>query len=754
MPTHRLEGGKQKKNVAKKYTRDDPTVSFTVDAALLRELGERLVGQPHIALAELVKNAYDADATLCEITFDDDGIRISDNGHGMDKDEFFRFWMRIGTTHKQESGHSRRLRRPVTGSKGVGRLSAQFLAHEIEIITAPDKRSSPQLSAYIDWDKAIQAGELTQAKATYKVRPREHTFAGGSRHGTTIWMGNLKQEWDEAAFTDLAKELWFLQPPVASQYEKIAGEAEDPTIFRVEINGENQEQIAAFKTQMTAALRNWEAKIEGKLERREGKTAATITVRFRGGKKYSQNFELPLEGDDNVGKATISEASWSISVFNLQGRQEYGIPVATARDYFEQFGGVQVYDAGFRLPYYGVKQDWLNIEFDHSHRRNRSALLPAHLHVKRALNDLPTQGRIFGYVSIDTGAEARKATKYQKETGEFLKIQVTRDRLVANKAYLVLRNAVRWSLDYYASRKRLLEEQAARTRRPKEASSEKLVRLATTLQDIKADVPKSAYKDIERELTDYTEAVSRERDADEAARALMAPLATAGMASLAIEHEMQKEMRIGRGLINRLRRHLGQGDHDTLNEIASELSEWLVRLEGVRKVFTPLMSEEDRELVDRLKLRPILEQVIGNIKALLPGINVSISDVADDTLLPPATFAEWHALFQNILVNAANAMLDKIERRINISSGVTGRQRWVHISDTGVGIDIEEAPKLFEPFERQSSISEERKALGLGGMGLGLTIVRMIAESRRCQVKFIEAEAGYASTFQMSWSSS
>jgi len=39
------------------------TFLFTVDSALLGELGERLVTSVHIALTELVKNAYDADAT-------------------------------------------------------------------------------------------------------------------------------------------------------------------------------------------------------------------------------------------------------------------------------------------------------------------------------------------------------------------------------------------------------------------------------------------------------------------------------------------------------------------------------------------------------------------------------------------------------------------------------------------------------------------------------------------------------------------
>ena len=70
-----------------------PTLPFTIDAELLRELGERLVGKPHIALAELVKNSYDADATEVTIKFapNKDSIEIRDNGHGMTFDEFKKF---------------------------------------------------------------------------------------------------------------------------------------------------------------------------------------------------------------------------------------------------------------------------------------------------------------------------------------------------------------------------------------------------------------------------------------------------------------------------------------------------------------------------------------------------------------------------------------------------------------------------------------------------------------------------------------
>ena len=67
-----------------------PTLPFTIDVELLRELGERLVGKPHIVLAELVKNSYDADATQVTIKFtpNEGRIEIIDDGHGMSVDEF------------------------------------------------------------------------------------------------------------------------------------------------------------------------------------------------------------------------------------------------------------------------------------------------------------------------------------------------------------------------------------------------------------------------------------------------------------------------------------------------------------------------------------------------------------------------------------------------------------------------------------------------------------------------------------------
>jgi signal transduction histidine kinase len=121
--------------------------------------------------------------------------------------------------------------------------------------------------------------------------------------------------------------------------------------------------------------------------------------------------------------------------------------------------------------------------------------------------------------------------------------------------------------------------------------------------------------------------------------------------------------------------------------------------------------------------------------------------------LPPAPYADWNALFQNVVINAINAVLDTERKVIGVTSGKTGRRLWVRISDSGVGLGIplNEAQRLFEPFERRLKLSTDRQALGLGGQGLGLTIVRMIAENRHARVAFVEPQPGFSTTFELNW---
>ena len=175
---------------------------FVVDSRLLRELGERLVGRPHIALAELIKNSYDADARTVEVYFSDDEIRVIDDGHGMNHSDFSKRWLTIGTTVKEQNRESPELERPFTGSKGVGRLSVQLLARQLNLRTvaltdqtlhgrqrrmnAAGEELQPEVLASIDWDRAISAGYIEDVEVEVEERLPSETFAGGSPCGTEI----------------------------------------------------------------------------------------------------------------------------------------------------------------------------------------------------------------------------------------------------------------------------------------------------------------------------------------------------------------------------------------------------------------------------------------------------------------------------------------------------------------------------------------------------------------------------------------
>lgn len=716
-------------------------IKFQADSALIRELGERLVGAPHVALAELVKNAYDADATRCVVRLEPDRIVVSDNGHGMEESEFRSLWMIIGTTNKQKRGTSRKFHRSVTGSKGVGRLSAQFLAHKLQLVTKPEKGANKALHALVDWDEAVEAGDLTEAEARFRLEDEARTeFPEGSPFGTTVVMERLKQSWSEKDVAQLGRQLWMIQSPFP-RFGRLSTGSRDSSDFEIVFETLLPGLDDSFARQMRAAIDSYYAAVEGKIVRQGEEAVSHVNIRFRDGEEYSETFPA---------SALINHAEWQIRVYDLQGRQESGVPVQTAREYFEKFG-VMMFDAGFRLPYYGVTNDWLEIEYDHAHRRSRSQLLPGRLQFERALNDLPSQGRLLGVVRIDTGAEARAASLDQHETGDYLKILVTRDRLVDNGAYRSLKRSVRQSLDFYATRQRSRMARWEVELRPYESPAIKLRRLDQLLHRATSEYPlDETIAAIRHEVESLDIVVEQQRRADEAVRGLLGPLASAGMAALAMEHENRKEIRLARRHLRTLIGIAETREDSELQAVANDFTAWLNRFEAGRKIFAPLLDSDEREKVEALPAAGVVREIASSIGMLLPGVQIE-TRVPRDISLPPATFAEWHAVLQNVLLNAGNAVLDQRLPMISITGGRTGRSAWLHVSDTGTGVDLGSQAELFEPFTRRQKLSEERAALGLGGMGLGLTIVRMIADERGCTAHFVEPEHGWSTTFELKW---
>lgn len=751
------------------------TENFTVDAALLEELGERLIGRPEIALAELVKNSYDADATTCKVIFSDDKIEVIDDGHGMGHRDFTSFWLRLGTQHKVDRTTSPILGRPLTGSKGLGRLAAQFLAHSLELYTTAERQRARTVLATVDWRNIRRGDELASFPVEVVEGTERPAYPNHRRHGTRIVLTGLRKQWEAEDLERLGRELWMLRSPFRSQG---APTPERGALnFEVELEASDienaQQQFDRIQRALTETV--WKAKIHGSVRSGRASDRAEISIEFRSGypeNAPSQSYvdfvqlsKLPLQDrteepdEESDGRrapleeALLDEVDFTIFVYKLERQQPSGVSLEELRNYLKKFGNVSVYDAGFRLPYYGMDHDWLEIEQDQGRRISVSKLLPSKWKIdQRYMLDLPAPSRIFGHVEINTNHEARVARRLEASPGEFLLIQSGRDRLHPNPAHNQLRSLLRYAVDLYANRFKARSVRATEMGRGAETPSRKLSRVVQMLDRHKPSMPAKVHVEIRREATDAQKAARAVENQYEARAAVLAPLAAAGLTALALTHELARETRSldrARGRLERLAREHGLPD---VQEAADDLKLSLDRLRSLQSLFAPLLNPEDREGDSRLRVEPVVRQVVQAMRPLTPGLVVEL-DVNTDLRFPAGPYAAWNAVFQNIIANSWNAVLGAGEARIRVESGSDNTDSWIWVSDTGVGLNVSlsEADRLFEPFERELDVPSDQRSIAIGGQGMGLAIVRMICAGYGIEPAFVEAEEGFATTLQLLW---
>lgn len=196
--------------------------TFTVDTHLFRELGELLVGRVSTALVELIKNAYDADATVVTLFGEhldkpaQGRIVITDDGTGMTEDAFTNGFLRIASRIKEhEARRSTIYRRRFTGAKGIGRLAAHKLARRMAILSVPDPEAysgiNEAISASIDWDKIESLETLDEIDSSGAVSLRTEQI--DETPGTEIELTGLRRKWTAAERTRVIREIATFQPP-------------------------------------------------------------------------------------------------------------------------------------------------------------------------------------------------------------------------------------------------------------------------------------------------------------------------------------------------------------------------------------------------------------------------------------------------------------------------------------------------------------------------------------------------------------
>jgi len=185
------------------------------------QLGRESISNSIVAILELVKNSYDADAETVTLRFAHLGtpnsiLVIEDTGKGMTPKQLRQDCLLIGTDNKRKQvtsgkGHI------LTGEKGLGQLGRDRLCRSA-ILRSFTAKTAVELQ--IDWSKydRLSSKALDWVKhGLYKIdRSINDPITGKPREitkGTQIILEDLRDDWTKELLVELKKELTLLISP-------------------------------------------------------------------------------------------------------------------------------------------------------------------------------------------------------------------------------------------------------------------------------------------------------------------------------------------------------------------------------------------------------------------------------------------------------------------------------------------------------------------------------------------------------------
>lgn len=324
-------------------------------------IGRNLISNPIVAVSELVKNSYDADADDISVKFENindeenSKLIVLDDGDGMSLDDIVNKWLVVGTDNKIVSKYSRKKRRKL-GEKGIGRFSVERLAHRIKLITRQEKESyALQLS--IDWDEYERTnGEFSDKK--HSILKEEYPSI---QKGTCLILEGLRDEWNEDSLSELRKELNLIRPININEmsYKKYSFPGEN-----VKISLTAKELGVDHKVLDLGFIGYYQAHLFGEI-RDDG--TSSIRVEIKPSLSLSkENVDEPFEFKTDSPEIDISCGPVTFEVFVFfKDRRLYRSLDITKSNFdalLASYSGVKIYRDGFRiLPFGDPDDDWLEL---------------------------------------------------------------------------------------------------------------------------------------------------------------------------------------------------------------------------------------------------------------------------------------------------------------------------------------------------------------------------------------------------------
>lgn len=729
-------------------------VSFRPRARLLSLLGEQLISDQAVGLIELVKNAYDADATrielaLCDLTTPDaTRITLRDDGFGMTRDDIEQKWLSPAVDHKerqkQQKQRTPRGRLPI-GEKGVGRFAVHQLGRRLQLVSRT--AHTPEVVFAVNWDD-FDRGDVYLDDVPVTLLEREPQVFTGTSTGTLLLIEQARTPWTEGLVKKVHRALRRLQSPHQQMRDfTITLHCPDYPAYE-QIGSSDILERAHYVFRGRVDEHGWldyEYRCQHPALPNSRTTANDNFNLLQGASK-----ELASFGGNGCGPFHITFYVWDRT-------QEYLAQSGIARADLDTMSGVSLFRDNLRvLPYGEAGNDWLDLDRE---RINDPS--------KRIGNQ-----QIIGFVEVA-----------QEETPG-LRDKTNREGLIDTVAFRDLRALVRaainiftmhWQKDRPASdarpraprsalqQARSLTNAVAETARddvvvqvePAPAPTRPAPRTGraappqpepeqtTFFVEPDAPSPLMTQRQALRELQEHLKQAAvyqdqRETDAEQRAQVLM-HLAATGMVAERVAHEFGRQVHAALDAVGKLR-SLGRGD----SEVAQAIRTLDAALGTLRNEFRVLAPYELGWRMQRTTTMNVEEAATLALK-----LNEHLIDQADitteiegDDFEVAARPASLVQVFDNLVHNSCVWLEGQPDpRRIVLRLNCAART--VTICDTGPGIPAHLTEEVFEPFV----------TLRNGGRGLGLYITRELLKAMNATITLLPPERnGTGTTFVVGFS--
>lgn len=727
---------------------------FTASGQLVLELGRRLVGRPSVAVAELVKNAYDADATYCKVWREPGAIVIADDGHGMSKEDFQDKWMVIATDAKRKDRFSRKFSRPLSGAKGLGRFSSQFLGHHLRLVTHYKLSGNrwSKISCDFPWKKLGGRSDIAQTTLLAKLE----IVSKAPEHMTVLRISDLALKITDKDFKEINTAVSEIAQPLRQFYNggllTVPGGV-DPGFQFFSDTAADPDALSDDLVTDILERSTGRARIDV-----SGKTA-TISATFRNS-DIVRELSIPLT-NNLLGKMAgdicfLPKRKGTFNKLKIKGPRAY--------KWVRKMSGVRVYDHGFRVAPYGYgSDDWLNLAVDKASNRRawRSQFTevdkpdgnPGDLTREQANPFLkrPNNEQLVGAVFL----RSQDLISSDDSKRPVLRQAASREGYLNNEGFQQMRDIVLAAVELLAkgyNDVRIAERAAALAagkakilKGIKDAA--KSIQTSPSLNAGQKEEVLDALERMRKEYLDYEEHQKENVRFFEAMSQL-------GMLAGFMSHEMDDMLSKVSALVENAKAH-----EKTLTKIGA--SEYLKELKVVHQVVSD-QQEFVRMFVDitrgnatpkEYSTQAAIDLIYERFRAFCESrkVKVEYTHIPLEIESPPLPAAAYLGALVNVFTNAIKAVVDVKNTnpvsRIRFSAKTTDTEHVVEIYDTGYGIAPGIEAWIFDPL---FTTTDEKNPLGKG-MGLGLYLVERLMRQFNGSIQVIPAPEGFTTGFQLRW---